>query len=55
MDNARGAMQIFGGYGFMNEFPVARFYRHAKVLEIGEGISEIQRIIIARTRGRRRR
>jgi len=48
MDNARAATQIFGGYGFMNEFPVARFYRDAKVLEIGEGTSEVQRMIIAR-------
>jgi len=51
MDNARDATQIFGGYGFMNEFPVARFYRDAKVLEIGEGTSEIQRMIIARELG----
>jgi len=47
MDNARDATQIFGGYGFMNEFPVARFYRDAKVLEIGEGTSEVMRMIIA--------
>ena len=47
MDNARDATQIFGGYGFMNEFPVARFYRDAKVLEIGEGTSEVQRMVIA--------
>ena len=45
MDNARDATQIFGGYGFMNEFPVARFYRDAKVLEIGEGTSEVQRMV----------
>ena len=51
MDNARDATQIFGGYGFMNEFPVARFYRDAKVLEIGEGTSEVQRMIIARQLG----
>ena len=51
MDNAREAAQIFGGYGFMNEFPVARFYRDAKVLEIGEGTSEVQRMIIARELG----
>ena len=48
MDNARDATQIFGGYGYMNEYPVARFYRDAKVLEIGEGTSEVQRMIIAR-------
>lgn len=51
MDNARDATQIFGGYGFMNETPVGRFYRDAKVLEIGEGTSEIQRMIIARELG----
>jgi len=51
MANSREATQIHGGYGFMNEFPVARFYRDAKVLEIGEGTSEIQRIIIARDLG----
>jgi short-chain 2-methylacyl-CoA dehydrogenase len=51
MDNARDATQIFGGYGFMNESPVARFYRDAKVLEIGEGTSEVQRMVIARTLG----
>jgi alkylation response protein AidB-like acyl-CoA dehydrogenase len=51
MDNARDATQIFGGYGFMNEFPVARFYRDAKVLEIGEGTSEVQRMVIARQLG----
>ena len=53
MDNARDATQIFGGYGYMNEFPVARFYRDAKVLEIGEGTSEVQRMIIARQMGLR--
>jgi short/branched chain acyl-CoA dehydrogenase len=51
MDNARDATQIFGGYGFMNEFPVARFYRDAKILEIGEGTSEVQRMLIARDLG----
>jgi butyryl-CoA dehydrogenase len=51
MDNARDATQIFGGYGFMNEFPVGRFYRDAKILEIGEGTSEVQRMIIARELG----
>ncbi|MEO3812743.1 acyl-CoA dehydrogenase family protein [Sphaerisporangium sp. B11E5] len=51
MDNARDATQIFGGYGFMNEFPVGRFYRDAKILEIGEGTSEVQRILIARQLG----
>lgn len=51
MDNARDATQIFGGYGFMNETPVARFYRDAKILEIGEGTSEVQRMLIARELG----
>ncbi len=51
MDNARDATQIFGGYGFMNESPVGRFYRDAKILEIGEGTSEVQRLLIARTLG----
>jgi short-chain 2-methylacyl-CoA dehydrogenase len=51
MANAREATQVHGGYGFMNEFPVARFYRDAKVLEIGEGTSEVQRMVIARGLG----
>jgi butyryl-CoA dehydrogenase len=47
----RIATQVFGGYGFMEEYPVARFYRDAKVLEIGEGTSEVQRMLIARSLG----
>ena len=47
----REATQIFGGYGFMDETPVARFYRDAKVLEIGEGTSEVQRLVISRGLG----
>ena len=47
----RVATQVFGGNGFMEEFPVARFYRDAKILEIGEGTSEVQRMIIARGLG----
>jgi short/branched chain acyl-CoA dehydrogenase len=47
----RIATQVFGGYGFMEEYPVARFYRDAKVLEIGEGTSEVQRLLIARALG----
>ncbi|HET8717746.1 MAG TPA: acyl-CoA dehydrogenase family protein [Nocardioidaceae bacterium] len=43
--------QIFGGYGFMEEYPITRFYRDAKVLEIGEGTSEVQRMLIARGLG----
>jgi alkylation response protein AidB-like acyl-CoA dehydrogenase len=48
---AREAVQVHGGYGFVNEFPVARFYRDAKVLEIGEGTSEVMRILIGRSLG----
>ncbi|WP_020578662.1 acyl-CoA dehydrogenase family protein [Actinopolymorpha alba] len=51
MAAARTATQVFGGYGFMEEYPVARFYRDAKILEIGEGTSEIQRMLIARGLG----
>jgi butyryl-CoA dehydrogenase len=47
----RIATQVFGGYGFMEEYPVARLYRDAKVLEIGEGTSEVQRMLIARGLG----
>ena len=49
--SARDAVQVHGGYGYMEEFPVARFYRDAKVLEIGEGTSEVMRILIARSVG----
>jgi alkylation response protein AidB-like acyl-CoA dehydrogenase len=51
MDNARDATQIFGGYGFMNEFTVARHYRDSKILEIGEGTTEVQLMVIARESG----
>lgn len=47
----RIATQVFGGYGFMEEYPIARFYRDAKILEIGEGTSEVQRLLIARGMG----
>ncbi|AYY14409.1 acyl-CoA dehydrogenase [Actinobacteria bacterium YIM 96077] len=47
----RIATQVHGGYGFMEEYPVARFYRDAKILEIGEGTSEVQRMLIARGLG----
>lgn len=51
MDNARDATQIHGGYGFMNEYPVARQYRDSKILEIGEGTTEVQLMLIAREIG----
>jgi alkylation response protein AidB-like acyl-CoA dehydrogenase len=51
MDNARDATQIHGGYGFMNEFTVARHYRDSKILEIGEGTTEVQLMLIAREVG----
>ena len=51
MDNARDATQIHGGYGFMNEYPVARHYRDSKILEIGEGTTEVQLMLIARALG----
>ena len=47
----RIATQVFGGNGFMEDYPVARFYRDAKILEIGEGTSEVQRMVIARAVG----
>jgi short-chain 2-methylacyl-CoA dehydrogenase len=45
------ALQIHGGYGFMDEFPISRLYRDQKVLEIGEGTNEVQRMVIARHLG----
>ncbi|WP_068273872.1 acyl-CoA dehydrogenase family protein [Aldersonia kunmingensis] len=51
MDNARDATQIHGGYGFMNEYPVARHYRDSKILEIGEGTTEVQLMLIGRELG----
>ena len=51
VDNARDATQIHGGYGFMNEYPVARMWRDSKILEIGEGTNEVQKMIISRELG----
>lgn len=51
MDNARDATQIFGGNGFMNEYPVARHFRDSKILEIGEGTNEVQLLVISRALG----
>src|ERR1700712_2748516 len=51
MDNSRDATQVFGGYGFMNEYTVARHYRDSKILEIGEGTTEVQLMLIAREAG----
>ncbi|WP_068159401.1 acyl-CoA dehydrogenase family protein [Rhodococcus phenolicus] len=51
MDNARDATQIHGGYGFMNEYTVARHYRDSKILEIGEGTTEVQLMLVARELG----
>ncbi len=51
MDNARDATQVFGGYGFMNESLVARHYRDSKILEVGEGTTEVQLMLIARELG----
>ena len=45
------SLQVHGGYGFMDEYPISRFYRDAKVLEIGEGTNEVQRLVIARGLG----
>ena len=51
MDNARDATQIHGGYGFMNEYVVSRHYRDSKILEVGEGTTEVQLMLIARQLG----
>jgi alkylation response protein AidB-like acyl-CoA dehydrogenase len=45
---ANDAVQIFGGYGYTKDFPVEKFYRDSKLCTIGEGTSEIQKIVIAR-------
>jgi len=51
VDAAREACQVFGGYGFTTEYPVGRFYQDAKILEVGEGTSEVQRMLLARALG----
>ncbi len=51
MDNARDATQVHGGYGFMNEYRVARHYRDSKILEIGEGTTEVQLMLIGKHLG----
>ncbi|MUN64218.1 acyl-CoA dehydrogenase [Kocuria sediminis] len=51
MDNARDATQVFGGYGFINETRVARHYRDSKILEVGEGTTEVQLMLVARELG----
>ncbi|MEW6399533.1 MAG: acyl-CoA dehydrogenase family protein, partial [Bacillota bacterium] len=51
MDAARDAVQIHGGYGYTREYPVERYFRDAKMLEIGEGTSEILRLVISRQLG----
>ena len=51
VDNARDATQVFGGYGFIDEFTVARHYRDSKILEVGEGTTEVQLMLIAREAG----
>jgi butyryl-CoA dehydrogenase len=48
MDATIEAVQLHGGYGYSREYPVERMMRDAKILEIGEGTSEIQRMVIAR-------
>jgi alkylation response protein AidB-like acyl-CoA dehydrogenase len=48
---ADDAVQIHGGYGYIEEYPVCRFYRDAKVLTIGEGTDEVQELVIARALG----
>ena len=45
---ANDALQIFGGYGYTKDFPVEKFYRDAKLCTIGEGTSEIQKLVIAK-------
>ncbi|MEY4875757.1 MAG: hypothetical protein RL708_906, partial [Bacteroidota bacterium] len=48
VDVAEDAVQIFGGYGYTKDFPVEKFWRDSKLCTIGEGTSEIQKLVIAR-------
>ena len=48
MDVATDAVQVFGGYGFMEDYPIAKFFRDAKILQIYEGTNQVQRLVIAR-------
>jgi alkylation response protein AidB-like acyl-CoA dehydrogenase len=48
---ADAAVQIHGGYGYIEDYPVCRYYRDAKILDIGEGTSEVQRLILSRHLG----
>jgi len=48
---ANWGLQIFGGYGFMDDYAISRLYRDQKILEIGEGTNEVQRMVIARQLG----
>jgi alkylation response protein AidB-like acyl-CoA dehydrogenase len=48
VDICNEALQIHGGYGFIKDYPVEKFYRDVKLMTIGEGTSEIQRLVIAR-------
>jgi hypothetical protein len=48
MEVATDAVQIFGGYGFMEDYPIAKFFRDAKILQIYEGTNQVQRMVVAR-------
>ena len=51
MEVATDAVQVFGGYGFMEDYPIAKYFRDAKILQIYEGTNQVQRIVIARELG----
>ena len=48
MDVATDAVQVFGGYGFMEDYPIAKYFRDAKILQIYEGTNQVQRMVIGR-------